>query len=144
VVVGDFAPVYEAVLELLPEALIEDPHEEFADQLPIERVAYDAPIKRASDIGATRTINVKPSRIGGLRPLLEVYEHCAANGIVMYGGGMGELGPARKQVQLLASIFHPDGPNDVAPPPFNPPEPISGLSASPLDVGSPPIGFRLK
>ena len=27
-----------------------------------------------------RPINVKPSRIGGLRPLLEIYEHCAANG----------------------------------------------------------------
>jgi hypothetical protein len=82
--------------------------------------------------------------MGDLRSLLDLYAHCESRGVVMYGGGMGELGPARKQVQLLASIFHPDGPNDVAPPPFNLPEPISGLSASPLDVGSPPIGFRLK
>lgn len=141
---GDFAPVYEAVLELLPEALIEDPHEEFAAGLPIERVAYDAPIKRASDVGDTRTVNVKPSRIGGLRPLLELYEHCEANGITMYGGGMGELGPAREQVQLLASMFHPDAPNDVAPPPFNLPDPVEGLPASPLEVNTPPIGFRLK
>ncbi|MDA0180138.1 hypothetical protein OJ997_07515 [Solirubrobacter phytolaccae] len=141
---GDFAPVYEAVLELLPEARIEDPHEAFAAGLPLERVAYDAPIKRASDIGATQTINVKPSRIGDLRSLLEIYAHCEAHGVVMYGGGMGELGPAREQVQLLAALFHPDGPNDVAPPPFNLPEPISGLPTSPLEVTAPPIGFRLK
>lgn len=141
---GDFAPVYEAVVELLPEALIEDPHEEFVASLPAERIAYDAPIKRASDVGTTRTVNVKPSRIGGLRPLLELYEHCESSGVVMYGGGMGELGPAREQVQLLAALFHPDAPNDVAPPPFNLPEPIPGLPASPLAVSSPPIGFRLK
>ena len=36
-------------------------------------------------------------------------------GIQMYGGGMGELGVARGQIQLLASLFHPDAPNDVAP-----------------------------
>jgi L-alanine-DL-glutamate epimerase-like enolase superfamily enzyme len=112
--------------------------------LPIERVSYDAPIKRVADIGDTRTINVKPSRIGALRPLLEIYEHCEANGIAMYGGGMGELGPARRQVQLLASLFHPDAPNDVAPPPFNLPEPVPGLSPSPLDVSMQPPGFRLK
>ena len=33
----------------------------------------------------------------------------------MYGGGMGELGIARGQVELLASLFHPDADNDVAP-----------------------------
>ena len=63
----------------------------------------------------TRTINVKPSRIGGLRPLLEIYEWCDANGVAMYGGGMGELGIGRGQIELLAALFHPDAPNDVAP-----------------------------
>ncbi len=111
--------------------------------MPVERVAYDAPIKRASDVGGTRTINVKPSRIGDLRSLLELYAHCEANGVVMYGGGMGGLGPAREQVQLLAALFHPDAPNDVAPPPFNLPDPVPGLPASPLAVNTPPIGFRL-
>lgn len=141
---GDIAPVYDWVLELLPDALIEDPHEEHAAGLPPERVAYDAPIKRASDVGSTRTVNVKPSRIGGLRRLLELYEHCEATGVAMYGGGMGELGPARLQIQLLAGIFHPDTPNDVAPPPFNLPEPVQGLPASPLEVSTPPMGFRLR
>ena len=59
----------------------------------------------------------------------------------MYGGGMGELGIARGQIELLASLFHPDAPNDVAPSAFNAPELEAGLPASPLD---PPLapGFR--
>jgi hypothetical protein len=137
---GDIAPVYDAVVELLPEALIEDPHEGTTG-LPAERLSLDAPIHAVADIGDTRTINIKPSRIGGLRPLLEIYAHCEANGVAMYGGGMGELGPARRQIQLLASLFHPDGPNDVAPPPFNLPVPVEGLPASPLAVGAPAPGF---
>jgi hypothetical protein len=138
---GDIAPVYEAVVELLPDALIEDPHEG-TGALPAERVSLDAPIHSVEDIGDTRTINVKPSRIGSLRRLLEIYAHCEADGIAMYGGGMGELGPARHQIQLLASLFHPDGPNDVAPPPFNLPEPVEGLPASPLAVDASGPGFR--
>jgi L-alanine-DL-glutamate epimerase-like enolase superfamily enzyme len=134
--------LYELVLEAFPEALFEDPHEEFEARLPAERVSHDAPIARVEDI-TTPTINVKPSRIGGVRPLLAIYEHCAAAGVAMYGGGMGELGVGREQIQLLASLFHPDGPNDVAPSAFNLPEPPPGLPPSPLDPGSPPPGFRL-
>ena len=35
----------------------------------------------------------------------------------MYGGGMGELGVGRGQIELLAALFHPEAPNDVAPVP---------------------------
>jgi L-alanine-DL-glutamate epimerase-like enolase superfamily enzyme len=140
------AAVYDAVIDALPEALIEDPHDlpEINERLAPhrDRVSFDAPIAGVADIGDTRTINVKPSRIGGLRPLLEIYEHCAAHGIPMYGGGMGELGVARGQIELLASLFHPDAPNDVAPTPFNDPEPPDGLPPSPLEPGTPPPGFR--
>jgi hypothetical protein len=136
--------LYDAVLESFPdEVLLEDPHAEMEERLPIERVSYDAPIATAADI-STRTINVKPSRIGSLRALLEIYEHCAANGIRMYGGGMGEQGIARGQIELLASLFHPDTPNDVAPSPFNLADPPPGLPASPIDPGSPPPGVRLQ
>ena len=75
-----------------------------------DRLSFDAPIHSVDDIKGLpfppRTINIKPTRIGGLRPLLEIYEHCAEHGVAMYGGGMGELGPARMQIQLLASLFH--------------------------------------
>ena len=37
----------------------------------------------------------------------------------MYGGGQFELGPGRRQIQKLASVFYADGPNDVAPSEYN-------------------------
>ena len=45
----------------------------------------------------------------------------------MYGGGQYELGPGRLQIQRLASVFYPDGPNDVAPSAYNEGEPREGL-----------------
>ena len=64
--------------------------------------------------------------------LLAFYDYCDANEIALYGGGMFELGPGRGQIQYLASLFHPDGPNDVAPRAYNDPEPRPGLPPSPL------------
>jgi L-alanine-DL-glutamate epimerase-like enolase superfamily enzyme len=136
--------MYRVVLAAFPDALFEDPHELPAVEELLEpvrsRLSFDAPIRRVGDI-TTRTINVKPSRIGGLRPLLEIYEHCSEHGIAMYGGGMGELGIGRGQIELLAALFHPDTPNDVAPSAFNAEELPDGLPASPLTV-EPGVGFR--
>jgi hypothetical protein len=50
----------------------------------------------------------------------------------MYGGGQYELGPGRPQIQRLASVFYPEGPNDVAPSVYNEGEPREGLPQSPL------------
>ena len=55
---------------------------------------------------------------------------------------MFELGPGRGQIQYLASLFHPDGPNDVAPGAYNDPEPRPGLPKSPIEPAPEPIGFR--
>ncbi len=51
-------------------------------------------------------------------------------------------GRARGQIQYLASLFHPDGPNDVAPGGFNDPEPSDGLPTSPLPPQPSRVGFR--
>ena len=51
----------------------------------------------------------------------------------MYSGGMGELGVGRGQAQLLASMFHPDTPNDLAPVGYNQNDPPVGLPDSPLE-----------
>ena len=138
--------MYRAVLDAFPDALLEDPHElpEVEALLaPVsDRISFDAPIRTPADVGATRTVNVKPSRIGGLRPLFTLYEWCAANGVAMYGGGMGELGVGRGQIELLAAMFHPDAPNDVAPSAFNALEPPAGLPASPLVLDGLGAGFR--
>jgi len=147
---GALVVMYEAVVDAFLDALLEDPHDlpEVAALLEphVARVSYDAPVGRVSDIASlphpARTMNIKPSRIGGLRPLLDLYAHCSASGLRMYGGGMGELGVARGQIELLASLFHPDTPNDVAPASFNAIDPPEGLPSSPLDPLPDATGFR--
>jgi hypothetical protein len=142
--------LYDHVLEAFPEAYLEDPHDlpEIAQRLGdhLDRVSYDAPIRSAEDIGATplaaRVVNVKPSRIGSLRALFEVYARCARDGRPMYGGGMGELGVGRGQIELLAALFHPDAPNDVAPSAYNEDDPSDELPPSPLVPPPGAEGFR--
>lgn len=138
--------LYRTVLAAMPAAWIEDPHDECLDLCPPDRVTWDAPIHSIDDIEALpfppKMVNVKPSRLGGLRPLLAAYAYCEERGIRMYGGGQFELGEGRGQIQYLASLFHPDGPNDVAPGGFNEPEPLPGLQESPLPPACHDTGFR--
>ncbi|WP_205697376.1 hypothetical protein [Conexibacter sp. SYSU D00693] len=138
--------LYRLVLDAFPHAWLEDPHDELLELCPPERVSWDAPIHSVEDIEGRpfepRLVNVKPSRLGGLRPLLAAYEHCEAHGIRMYGGGQFELGCGRGQIQLLASLFHADGPNDVAPGGFNDPAPPPGLPTSPIAPRPAATGFR--
>ncbi len=142
--------LYERVLGAFPNALVEDPHDlpEVAEllQAHLDRVAYDAPIATVADLDATpleaRTFNIKPGRVGRLETLFELYAACGERGLATYGGGMGELGVARGQIQLLASLFSPDGPNDIAPSGFNALAPAPGLETSPLLVRPAATGFR--
>src|SRR5436190_15444338 len=142
--------LYDRALSAFPDAYLEDPHDlpEIAQRLGdhLERVSYDAPIHGAEDIGATplpaRVVNVKPSRIGSLRALFEVYARCARERRPTYGGGMGELGVGRGQIELLAALFHADAPNDVAPSVYNEDDPPGGLQASPLAPRPEATGFR--
>src|SRR5215207_3018395 len=141
--------LYDHVLAAFGHAYVEDPHDlpEIAQRLGehLQRVSYDAPIHGADDIGATplaaRVVNVKPSRIGTLRRLFEVYARCARERRPMYGGGMGELGVGREQIELLAALFHADAPNDVAPSAYNKDDHPGDLPASPTDAA--PRGHRL-
>ncbi len=144
------AELYSRVAEAFPDAWLEDPgltpETEAALAPHRERIVWDAPIHSVADVQALpfapRTLNVKPSRFGSVERLLDFYDHCAANGIDLYGGGQFELGVGRGQIQLLASLHHPDAPNDVAPIGFNEPEAEEGLEASPLDPAPEPVGFR--
>jgi hypothetical protein len=142
--------LYDRVLPAFPAAHLEDPHDlpEIAQRLGdhLERVSYDAPIRSPDDIGSTplaaRVVNVKPSRIGSLRELFEVYARCAREQRPTYGGGMGELGVGRGQIELLAALFHADAPNDVAPSAYNEDDPPGDLPASPLTPRPEATGFR--
>jgi L-alanine-DL-glutamate epimerase-like enolase superfamily enzyme len=143
--------LYERVVEAFPDAWLEDPDvitaETAAALAPAhDRITWDAPIHSIADIEALlfapRMVNIKPSRIGGLRKLCDTYDYCAARGIGAYGGGQFELGPGRGQAQYLASLFHPGAPNDLAPVGFNETEPPPGLPASPLPPAPDDVGFR--
>jgi hypothetical protein len=145
------AALYRIVVDGLPEALIEDPDlgdpEKAAVLAPHhDRITWDAVIHSVADVDALpfppRTLNSKPSRFGTLRGLLDFYDACAERGISLYGGGQFELGPGRGQIQYLASLFHPDAPNDVAPIGYNRVPPPDGLPGSPLPPAPEPTGFR--
>jgi hypothetical protein len=142
--------LYRRVVEAFPQAWIEDPKltPEIDALLAAhrERFSWDAPIHSIDDIQALpyppRMVNIKPSRLGGLRSLLDAYDYCAANGIGGYGGGQFELGVGREQIQYLASLFHADAPNDVAPTGYNLPDTAADLPSSPLAPSPSPAGFR--
>jgi hypothetical protein len=143
--------MYERVIETFPDALLEDGHDipEVTELLASagDRISYDAPIYTAESLDAMplppRAVNIKPCRVGDVRSLLDVYTACAARGLITYGGGMGELGVGRTQIQLLAALFHPDSPNDVAPGGYNFDTPAADLPASPLAAEPAPTGFGL-
>ncbi|MCB9914173.1 MAG: hypothetical protein H6828_03360 [Planctomycetes bacterium] len=137
--------LYERVLDAFgPALVVEDPHDAPAVQALLAerdaRVSWDAPVHALADLDAqpiaARAVNVKPSRLGTLARLSELYTGCAARGLPMYGGGQFELGVGREQVQTLAALFHPDGPNDVAPRGYHRLTSDEPRPASPLPVAA--------
>jgi hypothetical protein len=142
--------LYKMVIDAFPQAWIEDPdvNEETRPILdPVaERVTWDAPIHSVADIEERpwrpRMVNIKPSRFGPLSALCEAYDYCEREGIGAYGGGQFELGQGRGHIQYLASLFHPDTPNDVAPGGYNNPQTPDGLPQSPLEPRPSVSGFR--
>ncbi len=144
------AALYGRVAEGFPDALLEDAR--LTDETrPVlephaERLTWDFPIHSVADVEALEfppaCLNSKPSRFGSVRRLFDFYDHCEANGIAIYGGGQFELGPGRGQIQYLASLFHADAPNDVAPAAYNDGGPKPGLPQSPLPPAEQVPGFR--
>ena len=140
--------LYERIATAFPNVWLEDPALTPETMAVLdahrERITWDAAIHEWSDVEALpfrpRSLNCKPSRFGSVRRLFDFYDACASNGIALYGGGQFELGPGRDQIQTLASIFHADAPNDVAPSDYNVREPVAGLPESPLEL-SPAPGF---
>ena len=145
----DLAPdpeLYRAVAEELPDVVIEDAWLEDGCLEALagaeDRLSFDAPVHSLSDLNGLsvdpRWLNIKPSRFGTVRELLTTIEAAEERRIRMYGGGQYELGPGRLHIQRLASVFYPDGPNDVAPSAYNEGEPREGLPQSPLPAPSGP------
>ena len=142
--------LYTRVIEAFPDAWIEDPKltpEIDALLAPHrERITWDANIHSIEDIEALpfapRMVNLKPSRLGAIKPLFDAYDYAEQRAIGAYGGGQFELGVGRGQIQYLASIFHPDTPNDTSPSGFHVMDPPPGLPSSPLAPAPSATGFR--
>jgi hypothetical protein len=142
--------LYAKLIEAFPDAWIEDADVNDETRPILEpardRLTWDAPIHSIEDIEALpwepKMVNIKPSRIGGLRDLCATYDFCDEHGIGAYGGGQWELDVGRGQIQVLASLFHPDTPNDIAPRGYNEADPPPGLPTSPMEPALAPAGFR--
>lgn len=144
---AESAAVLEQVLEHLPRVLIEDPPTDRRSLSLLAgagaRVALDAGMLRPVDLerapARLAAVNLKPARVGSLRAHLELLEACAAAGLPAHGGGRFELGVGRRQLQLLASLLHPGGPNDLAPvehhAPGHGPLPTGPLRLTPAEAG---------
>jgi hypothetical protein len=136
------------VTDAFPNAYIEDPDLNEETEAVLEphsdRITWDAPLHSLADVVErnSKAINSKPSRFGSLQELMSVYDHCEREGIAIYGGGQGEQGVGRGQIEYLASLFHPDTPNDVAPSGYNDPAVPDGLPATPMDPVPAEVGFR--
>ncbi len=135
--------LYRKVAETFPEAYLEDPDLTDATRSVLDphmdRVTYDAPLHAVADIvelGPRRAVNSKPSRWGSLEALFAVYELCERTGLAIYSGGQGEVGPGRGQVQYMASLYHPDTPNDIAPSGYNDPAVPTGHADQPDGPGA--------
>lgn len=143
--------LYRRVAQAFPDAWLEDP--DLSDPAAAaalagehHRITWDAPIHSIQDIQALAfkpaMVNVKPSRIGSLRNLMDTYDYCEQQQIGAYGGGQTEIGPGRGQCQYLAALFHAVAPNDLAPSAYNLAHPPAGLPSSPLIAELAGPGFR--
>lgn len=153
------ADMYRRVAEALPDAYLEDPwlgadgwggaapEAEAVDlhsSAPIavalrpyaERITFDAPLASRAWLEnlpvLPRTLNIKPSRFGGVRETLRTLAFAADKGLGLYVGGQFELGPGREWLQRLARLACPDAPNDCAPTVYNERELPASLPTSPL------------
>jgi hypothetical protein len=143
---------YRRLFETFPDAVVEDPavSDDVRDLLAAnaDRLSWDAPIRGVADLRdrpfEQNWCNIKPSRFGTVQSLFETIKYCNDQEISMYGGGQFELCVGRGHAQLFASLFYPDGPNDVAPRAYNEPQVRAELVDSPLEPPADPDGLEWK
>ena len=107
--------------------LIEQPlaHDDIIDHARLQ-AALDTPVcldesihsaddaRKAIDLGACRVINIKVSRVGGLREAKRVHDVCLARGVPVWCGGMHEFGIGRAANVAIASLPGFTLPGDVS------------------------------
>jgi o-succinylbenzoate synthase len=70
--------------------------------------------REALELRAGRIVNIKPGRMGGHGPSLQVHDLCAAAGVPVWCGGMLESGIGRAHNVALASLPNMRLPNDTS------------------------------
>lgn len=141
--------LYERVIQGFPDALIEDPALNDETRPLFEghegRVTWDYPIRGVETVEELswepEWLNIKPSRFGSVQSLFDTIEYCRNHDIQMFGGGQFELDVGREHIHVIASLFYPDAPNDVAPKAYNDPDPSGDLPTSPLEPPATSRGF---
>lgn len=68
----------------------------------------------ALELGACRTINLKPSRVGGFTESLRLYQICVETGTPLWVGGMLETGVGRAANLAFASLPGITLPSDIS------------------------------
>ena len=70
--------------------------------------------RKALDLGSGRIINIKVSRLGGLREAKRVHDLCLSRGVPVWCGGMHEFGIGRAANVAIASLPGFNLPGDVS------------------------------
>ena len=70
--------------------------------------------RKALDLGSCRVINIKVSRVGGLREARRIHDHCQSRGVPVWCGGMHEFGIGRAANVAIASLPGFTLPGDVS------------------------------
>ena len=134
--------LYAKLIEAFPDAWLEDPdvNDETRPILePVrDRLTWDAPIHSIADIEALpwaprdgqhqALADRRPAR-----PLRRPTTTAPSTASAPTAAASGSSASAAARSRYLASLFHPDTPNDTAPRGYNDAEPPPGLPSSPLE-----------
>jgi O-succinylbenzoate synthase len=80
-----------------------------------ESLASPETVVSALEMGACSVVCVKPARLGGIGPALEVIQDCSARSVPLWMGGMFETGFARAVNVALGAASGTDWPGDLSP-----------------------------
>lgn len=79
-----------------------------------ESVTSPGSARLALELGSGRIINIKPGRVGGLGPSMEIHDLCLSRGVPVWCGGMLEAGVGRAYNLALASLPGFTLPGDIS------------------------------
>ncbi len=80
-----------------------------------ESLRSPADVRRALRLGACRSVNLKPGRVGGVAASVEIHDLCADEGVPLFCGGMLESGIGRAVNLALCSLPGFTEPADMSP-----------------------------